>query len=240
MSIVVSAPKRLRGREAHLRSADDDHLAGTPELREDGGREPHRAGALDENGVTELDVAEAHGVQRGRHAAARRQEGAPVERGRERDDVHARPEVDVLGPATEEPFVGRQRDAVDLARRAPGRRVRDRAVPAPPAVPVDVEERDDLPGPERLAVDVEHRSLADLVDHADADVARDDRVRDARQLTPGEVDVGAAHLASQRLEQDASGLEARALERAHLHRCPWCGEDCGGDHGFEVARLVGV
>ena len=157
MSIVVSAPKRFA---AARRTSGPPTTITCPAPRSCAstaadsptGRRPGRARCH------RTRLAEAHGVQRGRHAAARRQEGAPVELGRERDDVHARPQVDVLGPAAEEPVVGRQRDAIDLARRAAGRGVGDRAVPAPPAVPVDVEERDDLPDGERLAVDVEHRS----------------------------------------------------------------------------------
>ena len=70
-------------------------------------------------------------------------------------------------------------------------------------------------------------------------MARDDRIRNACQLTLGEVDVGAAHLASQRLEQDAPGFEARALERAHRHRCARCGKDGSGGHGGrEPSRCV--
>ena len=105
MSIVVSAPKRARRGQAHLGAAHDDHLTGAAELGQDRGGQSDRARALDEDRVAELHLAQAHRVQRGRHAAAGGEEGAPVELGRERDDVDAGPEMDVLGPAAEQAFV---------------------------------------------------------------------------------------------------------------------------------------
>jgi hypothetical protein len=71
----------------------------------------------------------------------------------------------------------------------------DCAVPAPPTVSIHIEERHDLPGRDRLTIDVENGcttgSNADLVDHPDADVTGDDRIRHTGQLALGQMCVSA-------------------------------------------------
>ena len=69
---------------------------------------------------------------------------------------------------------------------------------------MDVEEGDDVAFLDRLAVDVLEIS-ARLVDDADGDVAGDDRERDV-ELAVMEMDVGAADLGVESLEECGAGL----------------------------------
>jgi hypothetical protein len=98
--------------------------------------------------------------------------------------------------------------------------VPDGAVPAPPTVSIHIKERHDLPCHDRLAIDVEDGSPAgadaDLVDHPDADVTGDDRIRHTGQLAFGQMRVGAAHFTPQRLQQDSTLLKPRRIKRTHF------------------------
>ena len=109
-------------------------------------------------------------------------------------------EVDLLRPAAEQPLGRRIGDAVDAARRAARRRAMHGARQAAPARAMHVEERDAIAFGERPPFDVRERS-ANGVERAGRDVARDNRIRHARQPAVPQVHVGAADFRTRGAQQ---------------------------------------
>jgi hypothetical protein len=82
---------------------------------------------------------------------------------------------------------------------------------------VNVEKRDRVALTERTTLHVRERPT-ELGDPADRHVTRNERIGDARELAVMEVDVGAADLGEQHVEQRGTALDHRARELAHAHR----------------------
>jgi hypothetical protein len=224
----------FRCSEADFRAADHDYLAGATQLCKHSSRKSDRTGTLNDDSVTKADLGKSYRMQCSGHAAAGRQECAPLQFGRQRNYVDIRPQVDELRPPAEESVVGGQRDAIHLPRRTSGGRVPDCAVPAAPTVSVHIEERHDLPGRNRLTIDVEDGysigSNGDLVDPPDTDVTGDDRVWHTGQLALGEMSVSAAHFTPERHQQDSTLLKPRAIKRTHFNSLTWGRQDSGRYH----------
>jgi hypothetical protein len=81
---------------------------------------------------------------------------------------------------------------------------------------------------------------AHFVGDTDRDMARDNRIRHAREAAVPKMDVGPADLRKQRLQQDRPGLERRLGKLTQLHGDSGGGHHRGlvGGHGCRIARCL--
>src|SRR5207245_10870038 len=91
--------------------------------------------SLHHSGRAEAAPGPPHGLDARRQAAAAAHEVLRVEALRDRQDAHARLQLDLLRPSAEEAFGGAGGDAVDAAFRASRARLRHQAIPALAAGP---------------------------------------------------------------------------------------------------------
>ena len=118
MSSVSSTPEPPRRFEPRRRRADDEDAQRAGELREDRRVQADGPAALHDDRVAEGDARALDGMEAGRQAAAATHEVERVEPVGQRQDADARLDLDPLGPAAEQPVLGRGRDAVDPSVRA--------------------------------------------------------------------------------------------------------------------------
>jgi hypothetical protein len=81
----------FRCSEADFGAADHNDLAGATQLRKHSGRKSDRTGTLNDDSVTKADLGKSYRMQCSGHAAAGRQESAPLQFGRQRNDMDIRP-----------------------------------------------------------------------------------------------------------------------------------------------------
>ena len=100
---------------------------------------------------------------------------------------------------------------------------------------VHVEEHGAVAFAQERTVDPAQRP-ANALEDASRDVTGDDRVRHARQPSVPQMDVGAAHLRTDRPQQRAAWRQVGTLELADLDGLPRCGHHGGEDAGAHVVR----